>query len=67
MMTDRIWLNHYPAGMPADIDADRFRSLADLFDATVDADRFRSLADLFDATVVSNSPTGRPITTSAAR
>jgi hypothetical protein len=51
MMTDRIWLNHYPAGMPADIDADRFRSLA----------------DLFDATVVSNSPTGRPITTSAAR
>ncbi len=31
-MTDRIWLKNYPEGMPADIDADRFNSLAELFE-----------------------------------
>ena len=25
-MADRIWLKNYPAGIPAEIDADRFRS-----------------------------------------
>jgi long-chain acyl-CoA synthetase len=34
-MTDRIWLKNYPPGMPAEIDPDRFRSLADLFDSMV--------------------------------
>jgi long-chain acyl-CoA synthetase len=34
-MTDRIWLKNYPAGMPAEIDADRFRSVPDLFEKTV--------------------------------
>ena len=31
-MVDRIWLKHYPAGMPAAIDADRFTSLPELFE-----------------------------------
>ena len=31
-MVDRIWLKHYPAGMPAEIDADRFTSLPELFE-----------------------------------
>ena len=35
-MADRIWLKNYPAGIPADIDPDRFKSLADLFDHIVD-------------------------------
>jgi long-chain acyl-CoA synthetase len=30
MMVDRIWLKSYPAGMPAEIDADRFRSIPDM-------------------------------------
>ena len=34
-MADRIWLKNHPAGMPAEIDADRFRSVADMFDKTV--------------------------------
>ena len=29
-MGERIWLKSYPAGMPAEIDADRFRSVPDL-------------------------------------
>jgi long-chain acyl-CoA synthetase len=29
---DRNWLKHYPAGVPADIDPDRYASLRDLFD-----------------------------------
>jgi hypothetical protein len=33
--TDRIWLKSYPAGVPADIDADRYRSIPDLFDQIV--------------------------------
>ena len=35
MTTDRIWLKSYPAGVPADIDADRYRSIPDLFDQIV--------------------------------
>jgi long-chain acyl-CoA synthetase len=31
-MTDRIWLKSYPAGVPAEIDADQFDSIADLLD-----------------------------------
>ena len=31
-MVDRIWLRSYPAGMPAEIDADRFRSIPDMLD-----------------------------------
>jgi long-chain acyl-CoA synthetase len=29
---DRNWLNHYPPGVPADIDPDRYASLRDIFD-----------------------------------
>ncbi len=35
-MGDRIWLKHYPAGIPAEIDPDRYVSLAALFDVIVD-------------------------------
>ena len=34
-MADRIWLKNYPAGMPAEIDPDRFNSLAELFEHVV--------------------------------
>jgi len=34
-MVDRIWLKHYPAGLPAEIDTDRFKSIADLLEQTV--------------------------------
>ncbi|MBN8455531.1 MAG: AMP-binding protein [Candidatus Accumulibacter sp.] len=30
-MPDRIWLQHYPCGVPAEIDADRYRSIPELF------------------------------------
>ena len=33
-MADRICLKHYPPGMPAEIDPDRFGSIPDLFDKT---------------------------------
>jgi long-chain acyl-CoA synthetase len=29
---ERIWLKHYPAGVPADIDPDKYQSIRDLFD-----------------------------------
>ena len=29
---DRIWLKHYPAGVPTDIDPDRYASLTEMFD-----------------------------------
>src|SRR5690606_11421767 len=32
---DRIWLEHYPPGVPADIDADAYAHLPDLFGAAV--------------------------------
>jgi long-chain acyl-CoA synthetase len=31
-MVDRIWLKHYPAGIPAEIDADHFGSIPDLLE-----------------------------------
>ncbi len=34
-MTKRIWLENYPAGIPAEIDPDVFESLPDLFEKTV--------------------------------
>ncbi|MEG0821372.1 MAG: AMP-binding protein [Burkholderiaceae bacterium] len=34
-MSAMPWLQNYPAGMPATIDPDQFRSIADLFDQTV--------------------------------
>jgi long-chain acyl-CoA synthetase len=33
--SDRFWLNHYPAGVPADIDYREYRSVVDLFDQSV--------------------------------
>ncbi len=33
---DRIWLASYPSGVPADIDADAYRSLLDVFNASVE-------------------------------
>jgi long-chain acyl-CoA synthetase len=32
MTMERIWLKHYPAGVPADIDASRYPSLIELFE-----------------------------------
>ncbi|ENO90174.1 long-chain-fatty-acid--CoA ligase [Thauera linaloolentis] len=32
---DKIWLQSYPAGVPAEIDVDEFRSIADLFEQGV--------------------------------
>jgi long-chain acyl-CoA synthetase len=29
---ERIWLKHYPAGVPADIDANKYQSIRDLFE-----------------------------------
>ncbi|CAG9181849.1 Long-chain-fatty-acid--CoA ligase [Cupriavidus laharis] len=37
---DRFWLKHYPAGVPAEIDASQFRSLAQLLEHS-----FRTYAD----------------------
>jgi long-chain acyl-CoA synthetase len=34
-MVDRIWQKHYPAGIPAEIDADQFASVPDLFEQIV--------------------------------
>jgi len=34
-MVDRIWLKHYPTGIPAEIDADHFSSIPDLLDKIV--------------------------------
>ncbi|HCN69765.1 MAG TPA: long-chain-fatty-acid--CoA ligase, partial [Candidatus Accumulibacter sp.] len=35
MMPDRIWLKNYPSGVPAQIDADRYRSIPELFEEVV--------------------------------
>ncbi len=32
---DKIWLKHYPPGIPADIDINRYASVRDVFDETV--------------------------------
>lgn len=37
---ERLWLKHYPAGVPAEIDSSEFRSLAELLEAS-----FRTYAD----------------------
>jgi len=42
---ERIWLNSYPPGVPAEIDADAFRSLGDFF--AVSVDRFRGQVALY--------------------
>jgi long-chain acyl-CoA synthetase len=38
---DKIWLKHYPAGVPHEIDADKYRSIRDLFDEAVEKFRER--------------------------
>ncbi|MBI3094408.1 MAG: long-chain-fatty-acid--CoA ligase [Rhodocyclales bacterium] len=32
---EKIWLKHYPAGVPAEIDVDEFQSIGELFDRSV--------------------------------
>ncbi|OHC61338.1 MAG: long-chain-fatty-acid--CoA ligase [Rhodocyclales bacterium RIFCSPLOWO2_02_FULL_63_24] len=32
---EKIWIKHYPAGVPAEIDVNEFRSIGDLFDKSV--------------------------------
>jgi long-chain acyl-CoA synthetase len=32
---EKIWLKHYPAGVPAEIDANKYKSIRDLIDAAV--------------------------------
>ncbi|MDP1952472.1 MAG: AMP-binding protein, partial [Betaproteobacteria bacterium] len=32
---EKIWLKHYPAGVPADIDANKYQSIRDLFEESV--------------------------------
>ncbi len=34
---ERIWLKHYPAGVPAEVEWNQYRSLADLFEKSVKA------------------------------
>ena len=34
-MVDRVWLNSYPAGIPADIDVSHYNSVLDLFDEAI--------------------------------
>jgi long-chain acyl-CoA synthetase len=34
-MVERVWLKNYPPGMPAEIEADRFLSVPDMFEKTV--------------------------------
>ena len=38
---ERIWLKHYPAGVPADIDPNKYRSIRDLFEESVASFRER--------------------------
>ena len=42
---DKIWLQSYPRGVPAEIDTDRYRSLVDMLDASVA--RFRERPAFF--------------------
>ena len=32
---ERIWLKSYPAGVPADVDPNKYRSLVELFDTSI--------------------------------
>ncbi len=41
-LTDRIWLPSYPEGVPAEIDPDRYRSLAEVFRESVQKYRNRA-------------------------
>ncbi|MBE0615977.1 MAG: long-chain-fatty-acid--CoA ligase [Burkholderiales bacterium] len=38
---EKIWLKHYPAGVPADIDANKYQSIRDLFEESVASFRER--------------------------
>jgi long-chain acyl-CoA synthetase len=38
---ERIWLKHYPAGVPADIDPNKYQSIRDLFEESVASFRDR--------------------------
>jgi len=38
---EKIWLKHYPAGVPADIDPNKYRSIRDLFEESVASFRDR--------------------------
>ena len=38
---EKIWLKHYPAGVPADIDPYKYRSIRDLFEESVSSFRDR--------------------------
>ena len=40
---ERIWLKHYPAGVPADIDPNKYQSIRDLFEESVASFRDRGL------------------------
>jgi len=40
-LTDRIWLKSYPQGVPAEIDPDRYQSLAEVFRESVEKYRAR--------------------------
>ena len=35
MSSERPWLAHYPAGVPAEIDLNEFSSIPDVFDAAL--------------------------------
>jgi long-chain acyl-CoA synthetase len=50
-MAERIWLKNYPAGMPAEIDADRFRSIPDMFEKTAAKFSDRPAYSNFDHTL----------------
>ena len=39
---DKIWLKHYPSGVPAEIDYRQFRSIGELFEKSVEQFRSRS-------------------------
>ena len=32
---EKIWLKHYPAGVPAEIDPNKYQSIRDLFEESV--------------------------------
>src|SRR5450759_2708964 len=38
---EKIWLKHYPAGVPADIDPNKYQSIRDLFEESVASYRDR--------------------------
>jgi len=48
---DRIWLKSYPPGVPAEINPDGYRSLADFFDASVSRHRGRPALISFGRTI----------------